>query len=371
MKQNKQLMQLGKCGQSIWYDNLSRDVLQSGELEKLISGGVSGLTSNPTIFKKAIADSSDYDSALKALIKHSSGAEEICEQLMVEDVQAAADLLKPVYEETEGRDGYASLEVSPFLACDTEGTIAAAEKLWGYLERPNVMIKVPATNEGLPAIEELLCKGINVNVTLIFSVDVYRQVIAAYLSALEKRAEDNLPLAPIASVASFFVSRVDAICEKNFDALVGSDRAEPEDKEVFLGKVGIENCRQAYSLFKSEFGTERFAQLRAKGARVQRPLWASTGTKNPDFNPLLYVEELVGADTVNTLPPKTLSILMQKAVIEDKLAEDVKLSVIPRLADLGINLRKQLDVLKDEGVESFAQSYRELLAAVETKVAKL
>jgi transaldolase len=375
MSKNKQILELYELGQSIWYDNLSRDVLRSGKLADLIEAGVSGLTSNPTIFKKAIADTDDYDSDLSELVKSGLGVEQLCEQLMLQDVQSAADLLKPVYDETRGKDGYASLEVSPLLARDTNGTIEAARNLWSKLGRPNAMIKVPATVEGLPAIKVLLAEGININVTLIFSAERYSQVVETYMEALEVRAAKGLPLNGVASVASFFVSRVDAICEKYFSQMISESKASEEAQASFLGQVGIDNSRLAYSLFEQEFGSERYSKLKSAGARVQRPLWASTGTKNPDFNPLLYLEELIGDNTVNTLPPDTLELLLQRARIEPKLgasnSEDSPGTVISFLKAKGVPFDNLLDELEQKGVKSFADSYNDLLDSIEQKVKTL
>ncbi len=369
MSKNKSIVALNALGQSIWYDNLSRDVLRSGELAKLIESGVSGLTSNPTIFKKAIADSSDYDQDIQALVRKGLGTEELCEELMVRDVAAAADLLKPIYQGTKGADGHASIEVSPTLARDTKGTIEAAKRIWAKLARPNIMIKIPATKEGIPAIQEVLALGINVNVTLIFSVEVYSQVAEAHISALEKRIAKGEDISSIASVASFFVSRVDAICEKNSEALVKSGKAKAEEAAKTFGKIGIANSKLAYEEYEKLYKSARFEKLKAKSARVQRPLWASTGTKNPKLSPVLYVEELAGRDTVNTLPPATLKALLEKATIEPRLhggLADAK-SVIALLGTVGLNFSDLLRQLQEEGVKSFAESYRELLESIEKK----
>ena len=366
---NPQLTALNEVGQSVWYDNLSKDVLKSGELAGLIGAGVSGLTSNPTIFKNAIADTSNYDDDIRSLVKQNLNTEEICEELMIKDVGAAADLLRPIYDASRGADGCASIEVSPYLARDTAGTIAAARRLWQRLNRPNVMIKIPATDEGLPAIRTALEEGLNVNITLIFSVAYHEKVMEAYLSALEARVAKQLPIDRIASVASFFVSRVDAICEKRFDELLKSGKVKEENRAEFLAKVGIANSRLAYARFKEIFGHERFRKLQAKNARVQRPLWASTGTKNPAFSPVLYVEELAGPDTVNTMPPATLKALMQKATIENRLERGVEAArqLCSRVKAMGIDLEQCLMELQSQGVKSFSDSYRELLESIEKK----
>lgn len=369
MSKNPQLLALSELGQSIWYDNLSRDVLNSGELKRLIDAGVLGLTSNPTIFKKAIADSSDYDADMMPLVKQGLNTEQIAEDLMIKDVAAAADLLMPIYKATNGGDGYASIEVSPYLARDTKATIEAGKRIWGKLNRPNIMIKVPATDEGLPAIKALLEDGINVNVTLIFSDDYYQRVVEAYISGLEARVVKGGDIKNIASVASFFVSRVDAICEKHYDGLVKEGKAKAEGKKDFLGKIGIANSKVAYARYEQLFNSDRFKKLRDKGARVQRPLWASTGTKNPDFSPVMYVEELAGRDTVNTLPPATLSALLKDGKIEPRLHKgiDDARSQLSKLNETGVPFDKLMVDLQADGVKIFADSYKELLDSVETK----
>ena len=363
------IVSLNNLGQSVWYDNLSRDVLRSGELASLIQTGVSGLTSNPTIFKQAIADSDNYDEAMKVSELQSLDTESLCEELMVQDVAAAADLLKPIYDATDGADGYASIEVSPNLSNDEAGTVAAAERLWAKLDRPNIMIKIPATPACIPAIQKTLEQGINVNVTLIFSKEVYEAVAEAYLRALETRKERGEDISRIASVASFFISRVDASVEKALDALIAEGTVNKQTKDKFLGKIGIANSKVAYEAYEDLFLGQRFAPLKEAGGRVQRPLWASTGTKNPSFSPVLYVEELAGRDTVNTMPPATLKALIADADITDALhaglAEAKEL--LRGLGDVGVSFEAILDELQKAGVESFVQSYKDLLASIEMK----
>ncbi len=372
MSQNSFLSQLGALGQAIWYDNLSRDVLRSGELKSLIDAGVVGLTSNPTIFKKAIADSNDYDQDIRQSTK-THDADALCEDLMIADVGAAADLLRPIYERSNFLDGLASVEVSPLLAHDTAGTVEAGRRIWSRLDRPNIMIKVPATDAGLGAIKTLLSDGINVNITLIFSDKVYRQVVEAYVSALEARAAKNQPIDRIASVASFFVSRVDALCEKRMAELVKSGKVNESQASTFVGKIGVANSKIAYASFKEIFDSARFKALAANGAKVQRPLWASTGTKNPAFSPVMYVEELAGPQTVNTVPPQTLAALMKGLKVSDKLSSDLAgaKSLIDQAVSLGLDFDKALYDLQVEGVELFATSFRELISAVETKAKKV
>jgi len=369
MSKNANIDALNQLGQSVWYDNVSREVLTNGELQALIDSGVSGLTSNPTIFKKAIADTDFYDKELEELGKQGLTADEICETVMIKDLSMVAAMLRPVYDATGGADGHGSIEVSPLLAEKTEETVEAATRIWTTLGEPNIMIKIPGTEEGIPAVRKAIAAGINVNVTLIFSVDVYNDVIEAYLSGLEDRVAADKDISSIASVASFFVSRVDAICEKTLakhvtDGLIAEDTAAS-----FTGKPGIANSKAAYALYEERFGSDRFSSLKAKGARVQRPLWASTGTKNPAFKPVLYVEELAGKDTVNTLPPKTLKDLMNDAIIEPRLHQgtDEAMAVLSKLKDTGVDFDALLDELQDAGVESFSDSYKDLVASIESK----
>jgi transaldolase len=366
---NPYILALNELGQSVWYDNLSRDVLQSGELKGLIDQGVSGLTSNPTIFKQAIADTSNYDDDMRQPAMKELSTEALCEELMVRDVAAAADLLRPIYDATGAGDGYASIEVSPQLADSASKTIEAAERLWSKLNRPNIMIKIPATPECIPAIQAVLEKGINVNVTLIFSVPVYREVANAYIAALEARVAKGEKVDRIASVASFFVSRVDAIVEKKFDELAAAGKVNASDKNVFFGKVGVANSKAAYGAFEEIFGSDRFKALKERGARVQRPLWASTGTKNPIFKAVMYVEELAGRDTVNTMPPATVKALIAGAEISGRLHEGYAESamVLEKVNSMGISTDTLLVDLQVAGVKSFSDSYKELLDSIEAK----
>jgi transaldolase len=366
---NPQILALNELGQSVWYDNLSRDVLRSGELRSLIDQGVSGLTSNPTIFKQAIADTTNYDEDMRSAALRSLDSEALCEELMVRDVAAAADLLRPIYDATNAGDGYASIEVSPYLSDDENGTVEAALRLWKKLNRPNIMIKIPATSHCIPAIRRTLEHGINVNVTLIFSDAVYREVAEAYISALETRASKGEDVRAISSVASFFVSRVDAIVEKSFEEVLKAGKVTAEKKDVFFGKVGVANSKLAYESFESIFGSERFKKLQDRGARVQRPLWASTGTKNPIFKAVMYVEELAGRDTVNTMPPATIKSLLAGASIAPKLHGGMADAsrIIAAVNSMGIGFDGLLRELQVAGVKSFADSYKELLASIDKK----
>lgn len=366
---NPQILALNELGQSVWYDNLSRDVLRSGELKTLIDQGVSGLTSNPTIFKQAIADTANYDDDMRSAELKDLNDEALCEELMLRDVAAAADLLRPIYDATGAGDGYASIEVSPYLAADGKGTVEAAVRLWKKLNRPNIMIKIPATPECIPAIQETLEKGINVNVTLIFSKEVYEQVAHAYINALKARAARGESVRNIASVASFFVSRVDAIVEKTFDDLVKAGKAKADDKGTFFGKIGIANSKVAYAAFEKLFSSNDFKTLKEQGARVQRPLWASTGTKNPVFKAVMYVEELAGRDTVNTMPPATVKALLADGAIEPRLHSGAAAAeaLVSSVNALGVPFNALLKELQVAGVKSFSDSYRDLLQSIENK----
>lgn len=367
---NPNIEKLNRIGQSVWYDNLSKQVLDDGSLARLVQGGVSGLTSNPTIFKKAIADSSLYDDAIRKMAKEGLDRDTICEDLMVVDVGRAADLLRSTYDRSNARDGHASIEVSPFLADDTEGTLTAARRIWKKLARPNIMIKVPATPAGLPAIETLLSEGINVNITLIFSCEVYREVAERFIAGLEKRAQSGGQIGSIASVASFFVSRVDSKVEGWLKGLNESGKGSPDLNKTFTGTVGIANSRVAYAAFQEIFEGERFKKLAALGAQVQRPLWASTGTKNPAFSPVLYVEELAAPHTVNTVPPQTLEALMANlgSALWPWKSGATPHQLIESLAKHGANWNKMLLDLQNEGVKLFAESFTDLLSAVSTKM---
>ncbi|MBI2871612.1 MAG: bifunctional transaldolase/phosoglucose isomerase, partial [Chloroflexi bacterium] len=364
------LQQVQRLGQSIWYDNIRRGLIASGELQHLIELGVTGITANPTIFEKAIAGSTDYDSALKTLASSRKSLYEVYEALAVEDIREASDLLRPVYESTGGADGYVSLEVNPSLAHDTEATVAEARRLFTTLDRPNVMVKVPATPEGIPAIRRLIAEGINVNVTLIFSLVVYRQVIEAYISGLEDLARTGGELGRVASVASFFVSRVDTAVDAALEERVrhGDDGLRP-----LLGKAAIANARLAYREFKRSFAGERFATLRARGARVQRPLWASTGTKNPGYSDVMYLESLIGPDTVNTVPPATLTAFLDHGRAESMLEQgiDEASEVMEALSQSGISMAEVTARLLAEGVRAFADSFQKLLGNVDEKVKRL
>ncbi len=358
------LHDLSKLGQSIWFDFIRRSLITSGELQALVDKGVRGVTSNPTIFEKAIAGSADYDDDLNRLVGEGESVEEIYEVLALDDIVRAADVLRLVYDQTQGADGYVSLEVSPTLAHDTRGTVADARRLFAALDRPNIMIKVPATPAGIPAIETLIGEGINVNVTLIFSLAHYQAVAEAYIGGLERLAADGGDLSKVASVASFFVSRVDTAVDRQLE----------EMGEVDLqGKIAIANAKVAYAYFGEAFSGARWDKLAARGARVQRPLWASTGTKNPLYPDTLYVDSLIGPDTVNTVPPATLQAFLDHGTAASTLEaglEDAQ-AQLARLADLGIDLEAITQKLQDDGVASFAKSFESLMASIAQKREKL
>ena len=361
--------ELHAAGQSIWYDNIQRGLLDNGALARMIAGGeVRGVTSNPTIFLNAISKSKDYDAGLAPLARAGWSAEDIFWQLAIEDIQRAADLFRPMYDESGGGDGYVSLEVSPYLAEDTEGTLAAAKRLWQRVDRPNLMIKIPATKAGLPAISAAITAGINVNVTLIFSSERYASVMDAYLKGLEDRAAEGLPIGSVASVASFFVSRVDTKVDGLLMGMISRDGTLADKATRLLGKSAVANARLAYADFKEVFAADRFQVLQARGAQVQRPLWASTGTKNPAYRDVVYVEELIGSNTVNTVPPQTLTALLDHGEVrpgslEENVAEAEQ--VLVSLEALGISMSAVTGELEQEGVKSFADAFTALLGAVE------
>ena len=364
------IAELNNMGQSIWFDFIRRSIITSGELESLVDKGLTGVTSNPAIFEKAIAGSSDYDDDLKQLIKSDKSVEQIYEALAFEDITMATDVLRPVYESSGGKDGYVSLEVSPHLADDTEQTISEAKRLFETVKRPNLMIKVPATPAGIPAITELIASGVNVNVTLIFGLENYKAVAEAYIAGLEKLAESQptvkggYTIDKVASVASFFVSRVDTAVDKALAEMGNTD---------LQGKIAIANAKVAFAEFKSIFSGPRWQQLADKGARVQRALWASTGTKNPNYPDTLYVDELIGPHTVNTLPPSTLESFIDHGKIAETLTvgiEDAR-QQLASLAQLGIELEAVTHKLQQDGVVAFAKPFESLMKSIAEKREKL
>src|SRR5438552_2955915 len=357
------LKELLEQGQSVWLDYIRRNLIISGELKKLVEeDGIRGVTSNPTIFEKAIAHSTDYDEALRAVLARDPDAEpgKIYEPLAIEDIRMAADVLRPVYDDTGGADGFVSFEVSPHLAHDTQRTIAEAKRLKAAVDRPNVMIKVPATPEGIPAVESLIADGVNVNITLMFSMGHYEAVARAYIKGLERCADPS----KVASVASFFVSRVDTMVDRALESL-GTSHAL-----ALMGKIAVANSKIVYDRFREIFHGEGFAALRQRGARVQRPLWASTGTKNPKYSDVLYVENLIGSETVNTMPPDTIKAFKDHGkVIREAVREnlDEAAAALAQLKALGIDLNAIAEKLQEDGVAAFAASFDQLMAALDKK----
>ena len=351
-------------GQAIWLDFIRRSFLDSGELGELVGKGLRGVTSNPSIFQKAITASTDYDAAVERLVGEGSSVNDIYEALAIQDIRRACDIMRPVYESTDGVDGYVSLEVNPKLAYDTEGTVMEARRLSSLVDRPNVMIKVPATPEGIPAIETLTGEGININVTLIFSLQQYEDSAMAYIRGLEKLADANVDFSRVASVASFFVSRVDGKVDPKLVDLGNSE---------LQGKIAIANAKMAYHRFGEIFSGPRWEKLAAQGARVQRPLWGSTSTKNPDYPDTLYVDTLMGPHTVNTVPPETLDAFLDHGCAARTVDADVEEARqhLAQLAELGIDLGDVTTQLMGEGVDAFADSFDELMSGIAEKVAAI
>jgi transaldolase len=355
-------------GQSIWLDSISRDMLRSGELQKFVDSGITGVTSNPSIFDKAIAESDIYDAALQEYAKDGADRQTIFERLAVDDIRDAADVLRPVYDNSSRKDGYVSIEVSPTLANDSDGTVTEARRLWEAIDRPNVMIKVPGTAAGVPAIKTLISEGINVNVTLLFSLEAYKAAANAYIEGLSEFAKAGRGMtSTVASVASFFVSRVDT----------SVDNALPDGHEL-KGKIGIANAKVAYATFSQMFdrklgGGGNFFPLHSTGAQVQRPLWASTGVKNPDYSDTMYVDGLMGPDTVDTIPEATLAAYTDHGNPGSDLTTGIKeaQAQVNALADAGVSLDSITDDLLEAGVAAFADSYESLLGRIEEKLKKL
>ncbi len=366
------LLQLHDLGQSVWLDQLSRSLLTGGGLKRLIDeDGLRGVTSNPTIFQKAISGSQDYAGQLETLARGGSNVSQIYEEIVLQDIGNAADVLRTVYDANDGADGFISLEVSPLLANDTTATIEEAKKLFARLNRPNVMIKVPGTPAGLPAVEELLFSGLNINITLIFAVEVYEQVAEAYIKGLERRVAAGLPVDHIASVASFFVSRIDSMVDKQLGQLAEAVTDDQQKQRInsLMGKTAIANAKLAYESFKRIFGSDRFAKLKEKGARVQRPLWASTSTKNPAYPDTMYLDTLIGADTVNTVPPATLDAFREHGTAKPTLDTGLEEAhhVFDELKAVGIDMTAVTNKLTEEGVASFSESFDELFEVIEAR----
>jgi transaldolase/glucose-6-phosphate isomerase len=369
--------QLLDLGQSVWLDYIHRRELQSGVFAAQVRDqGVVGVTSNPTIFQQAIGRGGDYDAAIRAALARDLAGLPLYESLAIEDVQAACDALLPVFEQSAGLDGRVSLEVSPRLAHDADGTVEEARRFKAAVARANVMIKVPATAEGLPAVRTLIAEGTCVNVTLIFSLARHEQVMEAYLSGLESRAAQGQPLAPVFSVASFFVSRVDSKVDAAIEqrlATMPADSVEHLELADLRGQAAVANAKLAYTRFREVFDAPRFHALAARGARVQRPLWASTSTKNPAYSDTLYVDELIGPDTVNTVPPKTLAAYNDHGVLDPRLLRgaDEARALFRRLPALGVPVDGLIGQLEEEGVTAFVKSFESLLATLEEKRARM
>lgn len=373
MKRNP-LLELENLGQSIWMDFIRRGMISSGELKRLIAeDGVSGVTSNPSIFEKAFAEGQDYDESIRALTLEGRNTKELYQALAVEDIQKVADLLRPTYDRTDGRDGFVSIEVSPKLAYDTAGTIQEARLLWSLVDRPNVMIKVPATREGIPAIQQLTSEGLNINITLLFGLPRYREVANAYISGLENLAAKGQDLRQVTSVASFFLSRIDVLLDPVLEQKMLAIGRQADIAARLHGQVAIASAKAAYEIYKELFGSERFQKLAEKGARTQWLLWASTSTKNPAYRDTKYVEPLIGPETINTVPLETLEAYRDhgnpKRTLDENVAEAYK--ILAALPTLGIDLNAVTDQLEQEGVEKFNTALDKLLASLKKKQAAM
>jgi transaldolase len=369
---NNPLLQLKTFGQSVWYDNIDRSQLISGQFKRLLAeDGVVGVTANPTIFQKSISSGNAYDEQITQLIQEGKSTNEIYEALVISDICTVADILRPIYDRTNRQDGFVSLEVSPELAHDTERTLAEVRRFWKTVDRPNLMIKIPATPEGIPAIQQALTDGININITLIFSLDDYRSVADAYISALEERNAEGKEIGHIASVASFFVSRVDTLVDQVLENRIKatSDSAEQQKLKSLEGKAAIANARLVYQEFKRIFSTPRFETLKHSGAHVQRPLWASTSTKNPAYRDVLYAEELIGPDTVDTMPLETIQNFRDHGRVSRTIENDIPQASaeIAALEEVGIHYDQVTQQLQDEGVQKFTDSFHDLFKGIESK----
>jgi transaldolase len=370
MTNGNPLLKLQEYGQSIWLDFIRRGMLESGELQELIEeDGLRGVTVNPSILDEAIRQTDDYEEAIDELIAAGRTAREIYETLAIEDVQRAADLFRSTYDGSDGRYGFVSLEVSPRLAYDTESTIERVRYLWKELDRPNVMIKVPATEEGLPAIEQLTADGINVNVTLLFGLERYRKVAHAYIGGIEKRLSDGEPVERIASVASFFLSRINVLVDPMLEEMINAGGTKGEKAERIRGETAIASAKLAYQIFRQVFEQGRFLDAVEEGARVQRLLWASTSTKNPEYSDIKYVEPLIGPKTVNTLPLRTIDAYRDHGEPDSRIEEGVAdaQEAMKTLEELGIDIDEVTAQLEKEGVDKFVASYDQLMEALEER----
>ncbi|HET6511612.1 MAG TPA: transaldolase [Candidatus Kapabacteria bacterium] len=357
-------------GQSLWYDNMARKFIGSGALKNMIGEvGLKGITSNPAIFEKSISTGTEYDSDIQKFIREGKSTSEIYDLLTTEDIRAAADVMREVYNETAGVDGYVSIEVNPDLAHETASTVAAAKRLWETVDRPNIMIKIPGTPAGIPAIREVLAEGINVNITLLFGIENYSQVAQAYIDALRQRLSKGQDITNIASVASFFLSRVDTNIDKTLNEKIQSDPNRAEEYRSLLGKAAVANAKLAYERFQEIFYGQEFADLAAQGAKVQRCLWASVSTKNPDYRDVMYIEPLIGPETVTTVPDETIAAFADHGEAANTLALDMKSAhdVVDRLAAIGIDTERVADELQVDGVKKFEDAFRNLTANLEKK----
>ena len=364
--------QLKVQGQSVWYDNIDRAQLLSGLFQRLIDeDGIVGTTANPTIFEQSISHGTAYDEQMQELLREGKSTKEIYEALVMTDVRMVADKLRPVYEQTNRQDGYVSLEVSPDLAHDTEATLAEVRRFWNTVDRPNLLVKIAATPAGIPAIRQALSEGININITLIFALDNYRQVVDAYLSALEERSAKGQDISHIASVASFFVSRVDVLVDTLLEEKIKAvdKTVEHQKLQALQGKIAIANARLVYQEFKRLFDTPRFETLRRSGAHVQRPLWASTSTKNPAYRDVLYAEELIGPDTVDTMPLQTIENFHDHGRVRHSIEDNIQeaKAELAALEEVGIQYNQVTRQLQEEGVARFADSFHKLYAGIDNK----
>ena len=366
------LLQLKSYGQSVWYDTVDRAQLDNGLFKRMVDeDGIVGVTSNPTIFQKSISHGDVYDEQITQLVREGKNTSEIYEALAIRDIRTVADMMLPIYERANRQDGFVSLEVSPDLAHDTEASLAEARRFWKMVDRPNLMIKIPATPEGLPAIRQTLAEGLNINITLIFSIEDYRKVADAYISALEERNAEGKDISHIASVASFFVSRVDTLVDQLLEnkIKVASDSAEQQKLKSLEGKAAIANARLVYQDFKRIFHSPRFESLKHSGAHVQRPLWASTSTKNPAYRDVLYAEELIGPDTVDTMPLETIENFRDHGKVRMSVEDNIQQArdELAELEKIGIHYDQVTKQLQDEGVQKFADSFHELFKGIEGK----
>jgi len=364
------LFKLAEYGQSVWYDDISRSLVRGDGLQRLIDErAVVGVTTNPSIFEKAIGHRDEYDDDLRRLAEEGASPEDIFMDLALDDVGRALDILKPAYDSSEHVDGRVSMEVLASLAHDTEGTEAMVRDIWQRVNKPNLMVKIPATDAGIPAIEEMLYEGHSINITLIFGLDYYRRVAEAYVNAVERRLAEGKPVEEIGSVASFFVSRVDSKVDKQLDDLVADGKLPAEDAKRLKGNAAVANARLAYEVYKEIFKSDRFQALEAKGAKVQRCLWASTSTKNPDYSDILYIEELAGPETVNTIPLATLEAYADHGNPANRIEEGLEeaRALMSQLEEVGIEMQKVTDELIVEGVDSFSAAFDKLLDSIRTK----